>query len=257
MWLMIGFSWKAVGWPSDSEASQFPCPQQDLGEHGAVQTASVGVAERRMVGSEEPQTVGQGVFGAMSEAVLGLSRNDTCVQEVCKVAVEGDLTQADDDADAWQGLNLTSQVRGAVAYLLRGGFVSRRCAADDRGDPGVAELEAVVAADGGGLAGQADVVENGIHKIAGAVSSEDAAGAVGPMGSRREAEDEDARARVAEARHGAAPVGLVSIGATLGFGYALAVVAETGAQLAGDDRFADLFQIAGGYLYVGACHSVP
>ena len=94
------------------------------------------------------QAVGKDVFGAVGEAVVGFARDDAGVQEMGEIAVEGDLTQADDDADARQGLNLVGQVSGAVANLLRGGLVAGRGAADDGGDPGVAELEAVVAGDG-------------------------------------------------------------------------------------------------------------
>src|SRR5207237_790926 len=52
-------------------------------------------------------------------------------------------------------------------------------------------------------------VHRGEEEVAAAVAGEDAAGAVRAVGGRGEAEDEDARRRVAEARDRAAPVLLV------------------------------------------------
>src|SRR5688572_18986846 len=54
-----------------------------------------------------------------------------------------------------------------------------------------------------------------IARAAGAVAGEDAAGAIGAMRRRREADDEQARARIAEAGDGAAPVRFVTKGAPL------------------------------------------
>jgi hypothetical protein len=62
-----------------------------------------------------------------------------------QVAIEGDLPQADDDADTRKGFDLPGEVGGAVANLLRSGFVAGWRATDDRGDPGVAEFEAIIA----------------------------------------------------------------------------------------------------------------
>ena len=210
----------------DGEAGQFPCPQEDSGEHGAVEAAGVGVAQRRVVGGEEMQAVGKTILGAVGEAVLGFAGDDAGVEQVGEIAVEGDLSEADDDADARQGLDLGGEMGGAVANLLGEGLVAGRGAADDRGDPGVAELEAVVAGDGAGFAGEAEFVQDGIHEVAGAVAGEGTAGAVGSVGAGGEAEDEDSGAGVAEAGDGAGPVGLVLVGAAFGFADAAAVVAK-------------------------------
>jgi hypothetical protein len=138
------------------------------------------------------------------------------LQQVREVAVPGDLAEADDDADLGQRGDLGGQMRRAVADLLGGGLVAGRGAADDGADPGLAQLEAVVAGDGAGFAGEAELVQDGIHEVAGAVAGEGAAGAVGSVGSGGEAEDEDAGARVAEAGHRFGPVFLVAVGFAAG-----------------------------------------
>jgi hypothetical protein len=77
------------------------------------------------------------------------------------------------------------------------------------------------------------------------------------MGARGEAEDEDAGSGIAEARHGAGPVGLVDVGATLGFADAAAIVAETGAAFTGDDGLMNLLEELGRSLGVGGYHCIP
>lgn len=193
-----------------------------------------------MVRGEQVEAVGEKVFGSMGKTILRFASDDAGVKQIGEVAVEGDLAEADDDADARESLDFIGQVRGAVADLLGERLVSGWGAADDGGDPGVAELEAVVAGDGLGLTGKAKIVQDWVHEVAGAVSGKGAAGAVGPVGSRGEAEDEDAGAGVAEAGNGTGPVGLVLVGAALDLADASAVVAEAGATFAGYDGIVNL-----------------
>ena len=121
----------------------------------------------------------------------------------------------------------------------------------------MAELQAIFASDGAGLAREAELVQDGIHEIAGAVSGEGAAGAVGSMGARGEAEDEDAGAGVSEAWDGARPVGLIDVGAALGLAYAAAVVAKTEAALTSDDGLMNLLEELRRSLCEGGCHCIP
>jgi hypothetical protein len=88
------------------------------------------------------------------------------VQQIGHVAVEGDLSQTDDDADTRECLNFIGQMDCAVANLLRLGFVTGWGAADDGGDPSVAEFEAIVTGDSTGFAGESELVEDWIHKVA-------------------------------------------------------------------------------------------
>ena len=188
------------------------------------------------------QAVGKTIAGAVGEAVFGFACDDAGVKQVGKIAVEGYLAEAYDDADARQSLNLIRQVSGAVANLLGVRLVAGRGAANDGGDPGMAELQAIFAGDGAGFGGEAELVQDGIHEIARAVSGEGAAGAVGSMGAGGEAEDEDPRAGVAKAGYRAGPVGLVDVGAAFGLAYAAAVVAKPGAAFAGDDGLMNLLE---------------
>jgi hypothetical protein len=226
----------------DGEASQFPCPQEDTCEHGAVEAAGVGVAQGWVVAGEKVKAVGQGVLGSMGEAVGGFGDDHAGVLKMGHVAIEGDLAETDDDADAGEGFDFGGKVRGAVADLLWGGFVSGRGAANDGGDPGVTELEAVVVGGACGLAGEADFVQDGVHEVAGAVAGEGAAGAVGSVGAGGETEDENAGARVAKAGYGAGPVGFVLVCPAFGFTDAPAVVAEARATFTGDDGVANLME---------------
>jgi hypothetical protein len=179
------------------------------------------------------------------------------VEQVGKIAVEGDLSEADDDADSRESLYLGGQVGGAIANLLRERLVAGRGASNDRGDPGMAEFEAVVAGDGAGFAGEAEFVEDGIHEIAGAVAGEGATGAVGSVGAGGEAEDEDSGAGIAKAGDGAGPVGLVMVGAAFGFADAAAVVAKPIAPFTGGDGFVNLLEELSRTVCAGSCHCIP
>src|SRR5260370_5411927 len=226
----------------DSQAGQFPCQQKYPGEHGAVEAAGVGVAQGWVVGGQTMQAVRKTVAGAVGEAVFGFACDAASVEQVGEVTVEGDLSQADDDTDARQGVNLISQVSGAVANLLGVRLIAGRGAANDGGDPGVAELQAIFAGDGAGFGGEAELVEDGIHEVAGAIAGEGTAGAVGSVGAGGEAEDKDAGSGVAEAGYGAGPVGLVDVGAAFGLAYAAAVFAKAWAAFTGDDGLMNLLE---------------
>jgi len=222
-----------------AEACEFPGTDEDAGEHRAVQASGVGVAQRGVVAAKQVEAGGQGVLGGVGKAVIGAAGDDAGLQQVGEEAVPGDLAEADDDADAWQRVDLGRQVDTAVANLLGRGLVAGRGAADDGTDPGVAKAEAVVAGDGAGLGGEAELVEDRVHEAAGAIAGKGAAGAVGSVGAGSEAEDEDAGAGIAEAGDGARPVIVVLVGAAAGLADAGAVFAQAGTELAGDDRVAD------------------
>ena len=232
----------------DRQAGQFPGAQEDSSEHGAVEAAGVGVSKRRVVCGQKMQSIWKQIVCAVREAVFGFSSDGAGVQQMREVAIEGDLPEADDDADARQGLDFVGEMAGAVANLLWLGLVSGRGAANDRGDPGVAQFEAVVARGTCGLAGESQLVKNGIHEVAGPVTGEWAAGAVGSVGAGRETKDEDASPRVAEAGNRTRPVGLVQVSAALRFADAVAEVEQAGAAFAGDDGLANLLKERRRYL---------
>jgi len=210
-----------------------------------------------MISGEKMQTVGEEILGAVGEAILGPAGDDAGFEQEGQVTIEGDLSEADDDTDARQGLNFSGKVVGAVTYLLGERFVAGRGAAYDRGYPGVAQLEAVVAVDGARFAGEAEFVQDRVHEVAGAVAGEGSACSVSSVGAWGEAEDEDSGPGVTKARDGPGPVGLVDIGAAFGFADSSAVFAKTGAALAGDDGPMNLLEELRRTLCVGAYHCIP
>ena len=194
------------------KATLFESTQEDAGEHRSIETTGVGVAQRGMVAGEEGDLVGQKVLGSVAKGVGGAAFDHALAEQVREVAVPGDLAEADDDADLGEGGDFGGEMRRAVADLLGRGLVAGRGAADDRADPDLAQLEAVVAAGGGWFAGQAELVEDGVHEVAGAVAGKGAAGAVGSVGAWCEAHDEDAGVGIAESGNRFRPVFLVAIG---------------------------------------------
>ena len=97
---------------------------------------------------------------------------------------------------------------GSVA--LRGrGLVGGRRAAHGRRDPRVVQPRPSSRRDRRRLVGEARAVHRGEQPVARAVAGEHAPGAVAAVRRGRQAEDEHARRRVAEARDRAAPVLLV------------------------------------------------
>jgi hypothetical protein len=55
----------------------------------------------------------------MREAILGSSFDHADVQQMREVAVEGDLSQANDNPNAWEGSYLCGKVGRAVSDLAR------------------------------------------------------------------------------------------------------------------------------------------
>lgn len=117
-----------------------------------------------MVASQQVQPAGQHILCSMDKAVSRFARDDAGIQKVGEVAVKGDFAEAYYDFDARENLDLAGEMLGAVADLLRKGFVAGRGASNDGGDPDVAEFEAVVARDSFGFIGETEVMQDGIHE---------------------------------------------------------------------------------------------
>ncbi len=203
------------------------------------------------------QAVGEKILGSVGEAVFRFASDNSGMQEVRKIGVEGDLSEADDDANARQSLNLGGQMGGAVADLLRKGFIAGRCATDRGGDPGMPKFETVVAGNGAWFAGEAQVMQDWIHEIAGSVAGKDTARTIRSVGARSEAEDKNSGSWIAKSGNGASPIGLVLVGAPLGFSDASTVFAKAGAALAGDDGFVNLLEERRCDLCACGCHCIP
>ena len=108
-------------------------------------------------------------FGAVSEAGLRAQ-----VQRPCD-AVKGERAECDDDPDVRERCHLALQVGQAVIALFGQWLVARRGAADDGGDIGAGQAQAVVAINARGLAGEAGAVQCAVEPVARAIAREDAA----------------------------------------------------------------------------------
>src|SRR5215211_8203395 len=182
-----------------------------------------------MVGAEQDAAAREGGLGGVGEAGYG---GDGA--EVAEGLVPGEGAEGDDHAEVEEG-ELGGQPGGAGVALGGEGLVVGRGAFDRGGDVAAAEGEAVVAGHRGRLVGEAGAVEAGEQPVAGAVASEDAAGAVAAVGGRGQADDEQAGRRVAEAGDRAAPVLLVAEGGPLLPGHLLPPGDQPGATAAVGD----------------------
>ncbi len=86
---------------------------------------------------------------------------------------------------------------------------------DRRGDVEILQLKAVTALRRVGLIGKSRLVQNRIHEFAGGIAGERASGAVRAVGSGREAEHQDTRVGIAEARNRLSPILPIEVGAAL------------------------------------------
>jgi hypothetical protein len=227
---------------SNGKAGEFAGAEEYPREHCTVEAAGVSVAQRWVIAAEQMHAVRQNVLSAVGEDVGGFFFDRPHVCQVGEIAVPGDLAEAYYYSDARECGDFGGEVFGAVTDFLREGLVARRGAADDRGYPGMAEGEAVVAGGRKRAVGEAEVVEDGVHEVTGAVTGEGASGAVGAVSAWGKSNDEDACAWVSEAGDGPRPVGLVAVGAAAGFADSAAVVAQPGTALAGDDGLTNLLE---------------
>jgi len=81
--------------------------------------------------------------------------------------------------------------------------------------------------------------------MAGAVSGKGAAGAIGAVSARGEAEDEHSGGWVSERRNGAGPVGLIEVGAALDAANFCTVGAKALAAVAGCNSGEEVFELGG------------
>src|SRR5271157_5473322 len=139
---------------------------EDGKKHGAGELAGVGVLQGWMIAGDEGERAGQCVLGGVAEDEAGAGRDLAGAELVAEEAVKGDLAQADDDAQVVEQAEFLVEPGRAITQLLGSGFVGRRGAMSDGGDPEAAEFHAVVAGDGPGLRGKTGLMEDGIEKVA-------------------------------------------------------------------------------------------
>lgn len=81
-----------------------------MGEHWTVEASCVGVAQGWVISGEQVEAVGEKVFGSVGKTILRFESDDASQEEIGEVAVEGNLAEADNDADARESLDLVSQM---------------------------------------------------------------------------------------------------------------------------------------------------
>ena len=210
-------------------------PTEDLSVHGGSEAASLGVLLAGVIDAEEASGGGGDLgFGAMGEWESGARGNLAALLLDFEVGVPGDFSEGQDGARL-EDFQFAEEIGAAIREFGGKRLVGGRGAADGGGDVGVFQLEAVVAADGRGLIGEAGFVEGGEEKISGAIASEDAAGAIAAVGGGGEPENQESRVRIAETGDGFAPVGPIAKGATFFLRNFFAVDDEARALAAGHD----------------------
>src|ERR1700728_4920414 len=188
-----------------------------------------------MVGGEQAREIaGERVADAVAESIPGGGLDDTALAEQAEVAAHGDAAEGKYGARL-QDFEIASEIRAAVRELRWQRLIRGRRASERGGHVGVDERETVFAVRGVRLIGEAGAMERFVEKIAGAVAGEHAASAVGAMGGGSEAENQQLRARVAEAGDRLAPVVPIAVGEALFGGDRFAILHQPRAFAAGDD----------------------
>ena len=140
--------------------------------------------------------------------------------ECAKGSVPSKAAQGDDRTAALKQHQLSLEIREASISLVRGRTVCGRRAAHYGGHVGVMQEKPVVPMGARGLVRKAGTMQGGIEPVAGAITGEYAASAIGTVSSRREANYGHPPIRVAKAIQRSGPV-VLSPMATRGVGGAL------------------------------------
>jgi hypothetical protein len=170
-----------------------------------------------MVGPQQDRRAGPDVeHDPVTEARPRTRQRDAADLVGLEHLVERETSERDDDAEITEQVELLEQVRPAVVDLRRQRLVLRRSASHRRADREAAQLQAVVRVHRRRLIGEPGLEERahqeaaGAHRV-GAVAGEHASGAVGSVRRGRQADDHDARERIAETRYRSRPVLVVDV----------------------------------------------
>ena len=129
--------------------------------------------------------------------------------------IEADLAEGDDDTHPREMAEFHFQVIQAACDLFRQWFVIGRCTSDRGQDVCVREMQTII-----GSLRRRDIRKPGPmqrrhQEIAGAVSGEDSACAIGSVRSRCKPDQQQSRVRIAETGHGQSPVRVETVCALL------------------------------------------
>src|SRR4029077_10501144 len=167
--------------------------------------------------------------------MLTLAGDQVLSPEIVEISLESNSSQRNNDAQIFQSFEFAFQKRGAVGKFLRQRLIVRRSAACRGSDVEAGQHLAVAASGCSGLTGESGFVQYWIHEVAGSVSGERTAGAIGAMGAGSESEDEDAGMGITKAGNGLSPVLAVAVRPALLAANLLAILDQTATSRAGDD----------------------
>ena len=137
---------------------------------------------------------------------------DAAHRQQLQPRIPRDLAERDDDLQAGQMRDLVGQMRQAAVDFFRQRLVRRRRAAHRRGDVDIRQRQSIVDALRRRDVREAGALERRHQEVAGcadAVAGEHAAGPIGAVGGGRQAQDQDARLRIAKARDRPRPIDVV------------------------------------------------
>src|SRR5260221_4027038 len=179
--------------------------------------------------------MGQGVFGAVAEIIFPLAGDQLSSHQVVEIGLESDSPQSNDDAQIFQSFKFAFQKGSAVGQFGGQRLVAGRRTAGGGGYIKIVKNKPVVRIGRRRLTSEPGFVQDRIHEVAGGVSGERAARAIGTVGAGSQSQSEDASTGIAEAGNGLAPVIAVAVSATLLAGNLLAIRDQTRTARAGDD----------------------
>jgi hypothetical protein len=170
-----------------------------------------------IAGKEARQVAGQTKFGAVGEAKRGPRRDMFAAGQQTQVGVKRDRSEREDGSRAKQ-VQFFFEIAGAIGEFGGQGFVVGRRATKRGGDVSVVQRETVIDAQRSGLVREAGAVKFAVKKFAAAIAGEHSSSAIGPVGARRQAYNDQLRARISKTGDGTAPVSPIAIGPALNTG---------------------------------------
>jgi hypothetical protein len=176
--------------------------------------------------------------------------NDAPTRQAGPCRIEGNAAECYHDLHADERVPLGIEMNPAAGDLGWRGLVIRWRAPHRCRDERLVQPQPIVDPLRCRHVGEAVVVQRSHQEIARAaatVAGEHASRAVGAMGGRRQAKDQDSGERVTESRHRTTPVGIASERGSLLPRDALTVRAQAGAAIAGHDLLVDEKQAVAGY----------
>ncbi len=187
--------------------------REDAVDHIHGKSACESILLTGMVTAEQRERSDDRLGGMSETRKWSWHRGD--LRHGARQPVPGESAEADDTANLQQCLQLAHEKGTASIAFIRSWFVGRRTAADARGDVTIVELQSIIAANRGGLVGEAGTMKRREKPVTGAITGKHSACAVAPVCRRRQPDDEQPSLRVPKAGHRFTPVGLIAIGGAL------------------------------------------